>query len=446
MKREKQTYGLFTTIAMIVGIVIGSGIYFKADDILSFTGGSLWLGVVVLLIGSTTIIFGSLSLSELAQRTTSSGGISSYFEDFVHPGLAAAIGLFTTFVYIPSITAIISWVASIYTWILLGKDVSFETQITLAVGYLLGFTVMNYFSRVLAGRFQVFSTVVKLIPLLTIAVVGLFWAQAQPEIPVGFEVVPVKSVGWGWLSALVPLAFSFDGWSVVVGIAPEIKDPNKNLVRAFFLGPLIILFTYLFFFIGMNQILGQSYIMSTGNEAIYHAVQLVFGKHIGNALLFILIISVLGGLNGMMLSGMRMPQAIAERNWVHQPSWAKIDLRYQLSPASTMVFTITTLIWLAAHYVITTYNWLPGSDISEVSIVFSSVTYVLLYVAVLKMYKKGEVKNILTGLVAPVIGILSAAMLVVGSFITTAHYLLFFFAFCFTICGIGYALYRNNNA
>ena len=59
MKRE--TYGLFTAITMIVGIVIGSGIYFRADDIFTFTRGNLLLGIFVMILGSTSIIFGSLS-------------------------------------------------------------------------------------------------------------------------------------------------------------------------------------------------------------------------------------------------------------------------------------------------------------------------------------------------------------------------------------------------
>ena len=68
MTKQKHAYGILTGITMIVGIVIGAGIYFKADDILSFTGGNMLLGFLVLVIGASNIIFGSLSLSELAKR------------------------------------------------------------------------------------------------------------------------------------------------------------------------------------------------------------------------------------------------------------------------------------------------------------------------------------------------------------------------------------------
>lgn len=73
--QAKPTYGLVTAIAMIVGIVIGSGIYFKVDDILNFAGGNVWLGMLVIALGAVSIVFGSLSISELALRSAASGGI-----------------------------------------------------------------------------------------------------------------------------------------------------------------------------------------------------------------------------------------------------------------------------------------------------------------------------------------------------------------------------------
>ena len=63
---KKNEYGLFTAITMIVGIVIGSGIFFKSDNILVATDGSIALGVLVFCIAAIAIIFGSLTISQLA--------------------------------------------------------------------------------------------------------------------------------------------------------------------------------------------------------------------------------------------------------------------------------------------------------------------------------------------------------------------------------------------
>ncbi len=72
---KKNEYGLFTAITMIVGIVIGSGIFFKSDNILVATDGSIALGVLVFCIAAIAIIFGSLTISQLASRSSQSGGI-----------------------------------------------------------------------------------------------------------------------------------------------------------------------------------------------------------------------------------------------------------------------------------------------------------------------------------------------------------------------------------
>ena len=321
MKKGKS-YGLMTTIAMIVGVVIGSGIYFKVDDILNYAGGNVALGMLIIVLGSFAIVFGSLSLSELAIRHSEAGGIFYYFAHYIHPGLAASLGLFTAYVYLPTVIAVVTWVAAIFT---LGSQSSLEAQVLLAVLYLLVLTVLNIFSKWLAGLFQSLSTLIKVIPLLAIALVGLFWQGDYPQAP---SVTPVV-VGWGWLSGLVPFYFAYDGWTVVASIAPEIKNPKKNLARAFIFGPMVILALYLLFFYGLNRILGADYILMVGNDAVVHATELLYGKLISKVLLLVIIIAVLGVSNGMLLGTMRLPQAFASLGWIDNRQFAKINLKYQ---------------------------------------------------------------------------------------------------------------------
>lgn len=66
---QHKGFGFFAVLAMIVGICIGSGIFFKASSILEATGGNVALGVLIFLIGAISIVFGSLSLSEFALRS-----------------------------------------------------------------------------------------------------------------------------------------------------------------------------------------------------------------------------------------------------------------------------------------------------------------------------------------------------------------------------------------
>ena len=78
---KKNEYGLFTAIAMIEGIVIGSGIFFKSDNILVATGGSVALGVLVFCIAAIAIILGSLTITQLASRSSKEGGLIAYAEE-----------------------------------------------------------------------------------------------------------------------------------------------------------------------------------------------------------------------------------------------------------------------------------------------------------------------------------------------------------------------------
>lgn len=431
---------------MIIGIVIGSGIYFKADDILRFTGGNVWLGMLVIALGSLAITFGSLSISELAQRNSQSGGLSSYYESYVNEGLAAALGFFTAYLYFPTVIAVVSWVASIYTWVFLDKEVSLEAQIGLAILYILLIGLANIFSRLLGGYFQQLTTMVKLIPLLLVGLMGLFWAQGQPEIPAGVEAVAPSDVGWGWLAGLVPLAYAFEGWTAVTGIAPEIKNPKKNLSKAFIIGPLGILALYLLFFYGINRILGPSFIMSTGDEAITYAGVKLFGPNIGKLLNLVVLISVLGVVNGLVLTTMRLPQAYAARGWLKAPKMAELHPKYQLSFPAAFSIIGTTILYLGLHYLVTKQGWLPGSDISEVAIVFNNVTLVILHLTVLKLYRQGDIKQILTGFFAPIFAIIGALTMLFGSLMNNFYMVSFFQLLCLLFCLVGFLIWRHNKA
>ena len=119
---KEKDYGLFTTIAMIVGVVIGSGIFFKSDNILIATNGSIALGVLVFCIAAIAIIFGSLTISELAARNSEAGGLIAYAEQSYNKSIACAFGWFQTFLYFPTLIAVVAYVAGIYICLLFGVE------------------------------------------------------------------------------------------------------------------------------------------------------------------------------------------------------------------------------------------------------------------------------------------------------------------------------------
>jgi len=444
MQSQEKHYGLLTATTMIIGIVIGSGIFFKSDDVLMYTGGNIWLGVLVFCIGALSIIFGSLTLTELSSRTKENGGVVGYYEDFISKKSASGFGWFQTLVYFPTINAVVSWVAGIYTCSLIGIKSTLETQILIGLLYLFIFHAVNLLSLKYGGYFQNISTVIKLIPLLGIALISIFWAPSNISIPEGVKLVTRSNVGLGWLAALAPIAFSYDGWVIATNISNEVENPKRNMPLALTIGPMVVLGVYVLYFLGLNKMLGPEYIMSTGNDAVKKVGELLLGPYGIRIILTFVTIAILGVINGLTLGNIRMPQALASKNMIpYARAIERIDPKLQLSVWSCLVSFILSAFWLFIHYITQKSGILRGGDISEISIVFSYVCYTFLYLKVIKMKKDREITSTFKGTVCPVLATLGAMIILVGGIMSNPVYAPIFIAFCLLIFMGGYAYYKE---
>ncbi|NLK27041.1 MAG: APC family permease [Clostridiales bacterium] len=443
--KQETHYGLSTAITMIIGIVIGSGIYFKADDVLNYTDGNIWLGVLVFCIGAFGIIFGSLTLTELSMRTKKNGGIVGYYEDFISKKAASGFGWFQTFVYYPTITVVISWVAGIYTCQLLGLESTLERQIWIGFAYMTVFYIINILSVTLGGYIQNLSTAIKLIPLIAIALISIFWSVPNPSLSEGVESLSKSSIGMGWLAALAPVAYSFDGWTVATSITNEIKNPKKNMTIALIIGPIIVLSVYLLYFLGLNKLLGPEYIMSTGDGAVNKVGEMFLGKYGSKVILIFITIAITGVLNGIVLGHLRMPQALASKKMLPKADKiTRIHPKIKLSPWSCLISYIISIFWLLVHYITQKNNLLIGGDVSEIAIVFSYVSYIILYIKVLKMKKEGIIRSKFKGILSPILGILGSSIILIGGYLSNPVYVTFFLIFCLLICVVGFIYYDKS--
>ena len=445
METKTKHYGLGTAISMIIGILIGSGIFFKVDDILSFTGGNVGLSVLVFFIGAFCVIFGNITLSQLAARTESIGGVIAYFEEFISDKAAAAFGWFQMFAYYPSIAVVVSWVAGIYTTTLFNFPDNLELQILIGLIYITFFHLINYFSLKTGGRFQNLATIMKLIPLVGVAVVGIFWSE---PIPVTAEqlATPMDQIGWNWLAALAPIAFSFDGWVVSTSITHEVRNAKRNMPLALTIGPLLVLGVYLAYFLGMIAIVGPEYILAHGDTAIYDIGVILFGPRGGQIILSFILIAVLGVVNGLVLGNVRLPQALAEKVMIpNSQKIKKITAKTQLSPFAALTSLGISFVWLLVHYTTQKIGILSGGDVSEIAIVFSYITYVLLYVKVMKMHQTGQIPSPLFGKVFPILGMLGSVIIVIGGIVSNPTYVPIFLLICLFIFYSGYHYQKKHS-
>ena len=409
---KKNEYGLFTSIGMIVGIVIGSGIFFKSDNILVATNGSISLGVLVFCIAAMGIIFGSLTISELASRESRAGGIISYAEYSYNESVACAFGWFHTFLYYPTLVAVVSWVAGIYICMLFGINGGLLLQTIIGFFVMLILYIMNILSAKMGGYFQNASTVIKIIPLILIALAGVFFGNPS-EIVIS-DVVNMKSATW--IAAIAPIAFSFDGWIIATSIGHEIKDSKKNLPRALIIAPLFILIIYVLYFVGISIYLGPEQIMSLGDAHVDLAANNLFGPWGAKIVLTFVVISILGTVNGLVMGHTRLPYSLAIRGmFPNSDKIKKVNESLGMPIASSIVAFIISFICLIIHYITQKYQWLPNSDISEISITINYLLYILLYFKVFKMGLSREIKGVWKGKLNPILATIGSLIILSGS-------------------------------
>lgn len=158
----RKKYGVWTATAMVVGIVIGSGVFFKADDVLVASGGSLTTALPAWLIGGSIMVVTAFVCAKIATRIEKVNVVVDYFEEAYGWRAGSLVAWFMTFVYYPTLVAVLAWVSANYTIGLLGL----AEGVWLVAGiYLVCFFLLNSFLPVLAGKWQVSATIIKLVPL-----------------------------------------------------------------------------------------------------------------------------------------------------------------------------------------------------------------------------------------------------------------------------------------
>ena len=437
---NQQKYNLFTTITMIVGIVIGSGIFFKSDNVLISTNGNIFLGIIVFILAAFSIIFGSLSISMLASRTDEAGGIITYSEKFWNKPIACAYGWFQTFIYYPTIICVVAWVVGIYGSILFGIDSTLEIQVIIGAISITLLFILNILSYRLGGYLQSSSTIIKMIPLILIAATGLIFGNPAPVLKESINMA--SNVGLGWISAIGPIAYSFDGWIISTSIGHEVKNSKRNLPLALIISPLIILTIYVLYFVGISTFLGAESIMSSGDAHVNDAAIKLFGSFGAKIILVFVVISVLGTVNGVIIGMMRLPYSLAIRNMI--PNSKKFDTiseKYGISLSSGVLSYIISILWMIIHYITQKYNLLPNSDVSEISIVTNYAGFILMYAAVIKLAKKGEIKNKFMGYVVPILATIGSLFILYGGLQNPLF--LYYVAFCILVVVVALVYYKK---
>ena len=370
-QKLERKYGLFTAICMVVGIVIGSGVFFKAQAILQKTGGDLPLGILAWVIGGIIMLCNVLAFAAMAQKHEKVNGLVDYAEAMVGEKYAYYMGWFITTVYYPGMTGVLSWLSARYTLDFLvscwpnfpllipaaeGGCVMGPECMALTLLYMCAMYTLNALAPRLAGKFQTSTTVIKLIPLTLMAVVGIVVGLLSPDhmlvdnFNAAADAVRPGGIGVAeaLLSAVCATAFAYEGWIIATSINAELKDSKKNLPRALVIGGIIIMAIYIFYYLGVA---GGASVQQLMDQGATVAFTNVFGGVFGNILNLFIVISCLGTTNGLMLGQLRGLYALAARGQGPAPdTFAQVDEKTNMPNNAAVIGLLVCAIWGVYFY------------------------------------------------------------------------------------------------
>lgn len=346
----KKKYGLLTAICMVAGIVIGSGVFFKATSVFTNNNGDMSKSILTVLVVGIIMIVCTYTFSILADKHSKVNGLVDYAEGECGRGLAYAAGWFASVIYYPVIGSTLAWISASYTCSLFEID-NANVRLLIAATYLTLSLILNIVSPKISGKFQVSTTAVKLVPLTVMAIVGTIvgLSNGQTMENLTKETEVIASSTSGFFGAIVAFAFAYEGWIIATCINAELHNPKKNLPRALVIGSVIVVTVYVSYFIGIASVLSTEEIIAAGGDLPKIAFSELFGGNtvFGTIAYVFIIISCLGTTNGVMLGACRGLYSIAVRNQGPAPKkLARVHEKSNMPIYSSIIGFVILTLWM----------------------------------------------------------------------------------------------------
>lgn len=391
MEKLTRKYGLITAICMVVGTVIGSGVFFKAQNVLEKTGGNMPLGIAAWVITGCLMIVCSAQFAVMATKYEKVSGIVDYAEATCGKSYAYYLAWFMVNIYYPGMTSVLAWVSARYFGVLFGWHLASSEVMALTGFFLVASYTMNALSPKLAGKFQISATVIKLIPICMMAVIGTIVGSVNGTLPQNFTTIVTEvsgGTGSALFGAVVATVFAYEGWIVATSINAELKDPKKNLPLALVIGSFIVVIAYVLYYIGVAGGATNAVLIEEGATTAFTNI---FGSVGGLLLNICIVVSCLGTLNGLMVGATRGMYAIAARDEGPSPVlFGQVDKATNMTTNSSVWGVFICAIWLIYFYGANlTDGWFGvfNFDSSELPIVTIYAMYIPIFFAWMKKEK-----------------------------------------------------------
>ncbi len=378
LKRELR---LFDAVMLIVGNIIGIGIFVTTGEIaqtLSSPGGIL----LIWLLGGFLALAGALSCAELAASLPYSGG------DYIY--LKEAYGSFVGFLsgwssFLVTFSGSIALLAVVFTAFMsfflpvLSQDrilfsaeiLSFPLQLSLghffSILVVFGLSAIHIIGVGMGTLVQNFLTILKIGALLGIIVLAVLVGKGNVgHFSPFFDLDKIGNLSvFGF--AFIPVIFTYAGWNAVIYVAGEVKQPEKNLPRALLWANLLVIFLYLainvvyFYAVPVEKMQGAIRVSELATTAL-------FGYQTSAWITAMITVSILGALNVTIMIGPRIYFAMAQDGLFFN-GLTRVHPRFY-TPSNAI---IVQALWSSVLIVTGTFNFLLNY-VSVVIVVFSALT------------------------------------------------------------------------
>lgn len=360
----RRALGLWSAMSIVIGTVIGSGIFLVPADMIRAVGSPA-LVFVVWIFGGVLSLFGALTYAELSAALPDAGGEYVYlnaaygpFFGFIYGwtqtwvAKAASIATIATgfFFYLADFIPALQKV--LYTVKLPigphGGPLEISYGQLLAIGVVLFLSGVNYVGVRVGGGVQVTVTALKLSLIGGLILAGLTSSRGQIA---NFHRSMTPNPGGmpGFFVALVAALWAYDGWNNAGMLGSEIERPGRNLPRALIAGTLSVMTIYLLTNVAYFYVLSGPEVGASSRVAA-DAMRRVLGQGGASAVSIAAMISIFAALNGSILSGSRVPYAMARDGYFFQRV-SRVHPKFRTPSTSIILLGVwSSLILLSGQY------------------------------------------------------------------------------------------------
>ena len=354
MTELRRDLGLWAALAIVVGTVIGSGI-FRVPQTMINNVGSVPLVFLVWIVGGVLTLAGALTYAELAAAMPGAGGEYVYLTEAYGPLWGFLYSWTQMWVAKSGSIATLATAFFEYTahfipefervWFTAGP-LSVKYGQVFAMILILALGGLNYFGVKVGGDVQVAVTVIKVALIAFVILAGLFYSH-----PASSTIPPpsVPPLFTGFIAALVGALWAYDGWNNVGMVASEVKNPQRNLPLALILGTVGVIAIYMLANWAYFRVLSPA---EVGAHKLVAAemMQRIQGPAGASAVSIAAMISIFAALNGSILTGARVPYAAA-RDGLFFRSAARVHPAFHTPGVSILMLTAwSSILVLSGKY------------------------------------------------------------------------------------------------